>query len=170
MTMTLNDTSSRSASAVGAGRRLQQDMAAVRVSFTWLGVRRALSREQKNEAAEPFGAEGQYLSAAKKLLDTRHPAFRAVTAVRGRALALWRGSSLPFPEPGVRPPNGRRAPRRRAPSSMATSRRTPWSTLVCACAWMRKPMKSNPSVMWQTPVCPRPGAARPRRAPPRPRP
>jgi hypothetical protein len=28
-----------------------------------------LSVEQKNQAAEPFGAEGDYLSARKKLLD-----------------------------------------------------------------------------------------------------
>src|SRR5437016_3462008 len=98
MTMTLNGNTSRRSSA--PGRRLQQDMAAVRVSFTWLGVRRTLSREQKEQAAESFGAEGSYLSAAKKLLDTSHPAFKAVTAVRGRALSLWRGVSLPFPEPG----------------------------------------------------------------------
>ena len=99
MTMTMSSPPQRSSAA---SRRLQQHMAAARVSFTWLGVRRTLSREQKDQAAEPFGAEGEYLSAAKKLLDTRHPAFRAVTSVRGRALALWRSMSLPFPEPGVR--------------------------------------------------------------------
>jgi hypothetical protein len=77
-------------------------MAAARVSFTWLGVRKALSPQQKELAAEQFGAEGQFLSAAKKLLDTRHPAYRAVTAVRGRALGYWRSVSLPYPEPGVR--------------------------------------------------------------------
>ena len=29
---------------------------------------------------QKFGAEGDFLSAGKKLLDTRHPAFKAVTA------------------------------------------------------------------------------------------
>jgi hypothetical protein len=77
-------------------------MAAVRVSFTWLGVRKTLTADQKAQAAEAFGAEGQYLSAAKKLLDTRHPAFKAVGSVRGRILGLWRAMSLPYPEPGVR--------------------------------------------------------------------
>ncbi len=42
------------------------------------------------------------MSAGKKLLDTRDPAFKAVTAVRGRIVALWRGMSLPYPEPGIR--------------------------------------------------------------------
>src|SRR4051794_10260640 len=83
-------------------QRLRLETAAVRVSFTWLGVRKTLSPEQKAEAAESFGAEGQYLSAAKKLLDTRHPAYRGVTAVRGRIVSYWRGVTLPYPEPGIR--------------------------------------------------------------------
>jgi hypothetical protein len=77
-------------------------MAAARVSFTWLGVRKTLTADQKAQAAETFGAEGPYLSAAKKLLDTRCPAFRAVTSVRNRITAYWRGMSLPYPEPGLR--------------------------------------------------------------------
>jgi hypothetical protein len=77
-------------------------MAAVRVAFTWLGVRKTLSPMQKAEAAAAFDAEGTFLSAGKKLLDTRHPSFKAVTAVRGRMIAFWRGISLPFPDPGVR--------------------------------------------------------------------
>ncbi len=85
-----------------AGQRLRTTMAAVRLSFTWLGVRKSLNTAQKAQAAEPFGAEGKYLSAGKKLLDTRHPAFRAVTAIRGAIQSYWRGVSLPFPEPGLR--------------------------------------------------------------------
>jgi hypothetical protein len=57
-------------------------MAAVRVSFTWLGTRKTLTPEQRAEAAQPFDAIGQYLSAGKKLLDTSHPAFKAVTAIK----------------------------------------------------------------------------------------
>lgn len=82
--------------------RLRQETAAVRVSFTWFGTRKALTAGQKAEAAEAFGAEGKFLSAGKKLLDTRHPRFQAVTAVKGRATAYWRSLSLPYPEPGVR--------------------------------------------------------------------
>jgi hypothetical protein len=59
-----------------------------------LGVRRTLSREQKEEAAEGFGAEGEYLSAAKKLLDTRHEAYKAVTGIRGQVLDLRDSDAL----------------------------------------------------------------------------
>jgi hypothetical protein len=72
------------------------------VSFTWFGVRKTLTPAQRAEAAESFGAEGDFLSAGKKLIDTRHVAFRAVTAIRGRVLAYWRGRTLPFTEPGIR--------------------------------------------------------------------
>ncbi len=89
-------------SAASAASRLRATMAAVRVSFTWLGVRKSLSREQKDQAADAFGAEGNYLSAGKKLLDTSHPAFKHVTSVRGRAVSYWRGISLPYPESGIR--------------------------------------------------------------------
>ncbi len=83
-------------------QRLRTSSAAVRIAFTWLGTRKTLTTEQKAQAANTFGAEGQFLSAGKKLLDTRHPAFKAVTSVRSRILSLWRGMSLPFPEPGIR--------------------------------------------------------------------
>ena len=46
--------------------------------------------------------EGTFLSAGKKLLDLKHPAFRSVTAVRGKIGSCWRGLSLPYTEPGVR--------------------------------------------------------------------
>ncbi|HEU5118851.1 MAG TPA: hypothetical protein VFT74_19820, partial [Isosphaeraceae bacterium] len=81
---------------------LRANMAAVRVSFTWLGTRKSLTPEQRAEAAQPFDAEGQYLSAGKKLLDTKHPAFKAVTSIKSKIASLWKDMSLPFPEPGIR--------------------------------------------------------------------
>ena len=89
-------------SVSAASKRLRTTMAAARLSFTWLGVRKSLTAMQKNQAADSFGAEGKFLSAGKKLLDTSHPAFKTVTAVRGRAVAYWKGVSLPYPEPGIR--------------------------------------------------------------------
>jgi hypothetical protein len=83
-------------------RQLRTTMAAVRVSLKWLGTRKTLTPEQKSQAADAFGAEGAFLSAGKKLIDTAHPAFKTVTAVRGKILGLWKALSLPYPEPGVR--------------------------------------------------------------------
>jgi len=82
--------------------RLRTTMAAVRLAFMWFGTRKTLTREQTAEAADAFGAEGGFVSAGKKLVDTRHPLFKAVTAARGRILSYWKGVSLPFPEPGIR--------------------------------------------------------------------
>jgi len=94
-------TSPASASRTPA-QGLREGMAAVRVSFTWLGTRKSLSADQRAEAAQPFDAEGQYLSAGKKLLDTSHPAFKATTAIKSKIISTWKIMSLPFPEPGVR--------------------------------------------------------------------
>src|SRR6516165_12457793 len=82
--------------------RLRTTMAACRVQFTWFGTKKTLTAEQRARAAETFDAEGQFLSAGKKLLDTKHSAFRAVTAIRGKITDYWRELTLPFPEPGVR--------------------------------------------------------------------
>ena len=85
-----------------AAERLQTTMTAVRLSFTWLGTRKTLSQEQKAEAADTFGAEGPFLSAGKKLLDTSDSRYRLVTSVRTQAISYWKSVSLPYPEPGLR--------------------------------------------------------------------
>jgi hypothetical protein len=100
MTLSLLDQPAHGTST--PAERLRVTTAAVRVSFCWLGVRKTLTPEQKTQAAESFGAEGEYLSARKKLLDTKHAAYKEVTAVRGKVLSYWRSLTLPYPEPGVR--------------------------------------------------------------------
>jgi hypothetical protein len=82
--------------------RLRTTMAAVRVSLKWFGSRKTLTPAQKSEAADAFGAKGTFLSAGKKLIDTSHPAFKSVTAVRGKIGGLWKVMLLPYPEPGLR--------------------------------------------------------------------
>jgi hypothetical protein len=88
--------------AAHAAHRLRTTMAAVRVMFLWMGVRKSLTPDQKSQAADTFGAESEFFSAGKKLLDTSHVAYKAVTSGRGRILAYWKGISLPYPEPGIR--------------------------------------------------------------------
>lgn len=89
-------------SEISPAQRLKAVTTAVRVAISWFGISRSLSPQQKAQAADAFGADGDSISAGKKLLDTAHPAYKAVTAVRGRIVALFRGMSLPYPEPGVR--------------------------------------------------------------------
>jgi hypothetical protein len=91
-----------SSSTVTPAQRLRLSCAAVRLSFMWMGVRKTLTPQQMSQAAESFGAEGDFLSARKKLLDTKHAAYKDVTAVRGRAIAFWKSLSLPYPESGIR--------------------------------------------------------------------
>jgi hypothetical protein len=77
-------------------------MAAVKLAFTWLGVRKTLAPEQRTTAARAFHADRELLSASKLILDTRNPAYRAVAAVRSEASGYWRTVTLPFPESGIR--------------------------------------------------------------------
>jgi hypothetical protein len=77
-------------------------MAAVKLSFTWLGVRKTLAPEQRTTAARAFHADRELLSASKLILDTKNPAYRAVAAVRSEASGYWRTVTLPFPEAGIR--------------------------------------------------------------------
>jgi hypothetical protein len=102
MSTLLDEEPTRLADTSSAAQRLRATMAAVRVSLTWLGVRKSLTPEQRAQAADAFDAEGKFLSAGKKLLDTSHPAFKAVSGVRHRALSHWKGLTLPYTEPGVR--------------------------------------------------------------------
>ena len=117
-------------------QRLRTTMAACRVQFTWFGTQKSLTPEQKAQAAEAFDAEGQFLSAGKKLLDTRHTAFRAVTAIRGKITDYWKGLTPAVPR-ARRPADqaGRRS--RSSPARWPTSRpswTTPWPTSTATTA------------------------------------
>ncbi|HUE73468.1 MAG TPA: hypothetical protein VMP01_21500 [Pirellulaceae bacterium] len=89
-------------SSLSPAHRLRGSMAAVALHFTWFGVRKSLNTEQKAQAADAFGAEGAYLSAGKKLIDTSHPAFKTVTALKSQIVQFLRSMSVPYPEPGLR--------------------------------------------------------------------
>lgn len=101
MSTTLTENSTSVANGDGADR-LRNSFSAMRVSFTWLGVRKSLSSDQRQQAANQFGAEQKYISAGKKLIDTAHPAMRAVNQVRRQIVDYWKEMSLPFPESGIR--------------------------------------------------------------------
>jgi hypothetical protein len=73
----------------------------VRLSLHWWGVHRSLTNRQK-EVSAAYAADARFVTAGKKLVDTRHDAFRKLTAVRTRIVSYWRGLTLPYTEPGVR--------------------------------------------------------------------
>ena len=85
-----------------AAQRLRTTMAAGKLAFTWLGVRKTLAPEQRSRAARAFQADLEFLSASKLILDTKNPTYRNVARVRSEAAGYWRTVTLPFPEPGVR--------------------------------------------------------------------
>src|SRR4051812_86877 len=88
--------------AESPAQRLRRTAAAVRVLLHWWGVHRALSAQQKEEFGALTAADARFLTAGKKLVDTRHEAFRRLTSIRTRITNYWRGISLPYVECGVR--------------------------------------------------------------------
>jgi len=89
-------------SSQSAAQRLRSTMAASRISFNWFGTTKSLTDSQKATAAQSFGADGDVLSAGKKLLDTKNPAYKEVNSVKSRITSYWKGETLPFPQPGLR--------------------------------------------------------------------
>ncbi len=91
-----------STSQANAVSRVRNNFIACRVKFKWFGTSKSLTSDQKTKAAESFGAEGTAISAAKRLIDTRHESYRSLTSVKSQINRFWRDSSLPYPEPGIR--------------------------------------------------------------------
>lgn len=88
--------------AEAPAQRLRRTAAAVRVHFTWWGVHKTLTAQQKEEVGLAYQADSRFLTAGKKLVDVRHEAFRRLTSIRTRVVNYWRGLTLPYVEPGVR--------------------------------------------------------------------
>jgi hypothetical protein len=85
-----------------APQRLRRLAAAVRVSLHWWGIHRKLSSEQKEEVSAGYAADARFLTAGKKIIDTRHEAVRKLSSIKTRLGNYWRGLTLPFTEPGIR--------------------------------------------------------------------
>ena len=82
--------------------RVRNNFIACRIKFKWFGTSKSLTSSQKSRAAESFGAEAAAISAAKRLIDTKHETYRALTSVKSQINRYWRDSSLPYPESGIR--------------------------------------------------------------------
>lgn len=81
---------------------LRDTTTASRVRFSWWGTRKALTKAQKERAAQAFNASARSLSAGKLLIDTAHPAYKRLTDVKGEATDYWKNMTLPYVEDGVR--------------------------------------------------------------------
>jgi hypothetical protein len=84
------------------GVELQKGTVALRVSKRAWYIRRSLNAVQTKQAAAPFDADGEYLSASKKLIDTKSPTWRAVMAVQRNVDMYWRAMTVPYPIKGIR--------------------------------------------------------------------
>jgi hypothetical protein len=99
-TVEMSDTENQSVAQTA--NELRQTMGAVKLSFSWLGTQRKLSDAQTKQAADTFDAATDLVTASKRLIDTKHPAYRAATAIKSQAQAFWRGITLPYPQEGTR--------------------------------------------------------------------
>lgn len=93
--MPLNHRRTPSSQSLQSEARKSPDLAAVRLSFSWLELHRALSADQYLQIANAFAADPRTLRCSKILLDPNHPALRAVCALRRRMVGYWKGITLP---------------------------------------------------------------------------
>jgi len=82
--------------------RLRELCVGCRLSKTKWGVTKALDKQQKERAAEVFGAVSKQLSASKKLIDTTDDRYRAVTRIFSQITDDWKTHTLPYPGDGLR--------------------------------------------------------------------
>lgn len=88
--------------ALQPAQHLKLNTAGLRLSFRWLGMRKALSKVQRHQAASAFNAQPEFLSASQKILDTKHPAVQKLTSLKNDIIAYWRAHTLPYTEDGIR--------------------------------------------------------------------
>lgn len=84
------------------GDQLRAETTAVRVRRSSLGTSRKLAGAQVAQSAETFGAAPEFISARKKLFDTKHESYKRVTAIVSSAFLYWRSVTVPFPDRGIR--------------------------------------------------------------------
>jgi len=83
-------------------QQLREETVALAVHNQKLGVRKSLDADQRRQASQVFDADETYLTASKKIIDTKHPAMKTVTGIRGAAVKYWKGVTIPYPEKGIR--------------------------------------------------------------------
>lgn len=83
-------------------QQLREQTAAVRLQRTKFGTSKAYNKEQKERAANVFGAAVEATRGGKRLLNTKHEKYREVTKVLSHATETWVYFTTPYTETGVR--------------------------------------------------------------------
>jgi len=81
---------------VTLGGQLKIDCTVVEIGFTQFCINRALTREQRQAAADTFKAKANYVSGGKKLIDTKTPEYLALSNLRTRITEYWKSVTLPY--------------------------------------------------------------------------
>jgi len=92
----------RSISGDSLGAELRANTAGVRVTIRRFGASKRLTSEHTRRAAEEFDAQATMVKASKKLLDTNHKLYRAVTSILSKVRQYWNLASVEYPVRGVR--------------------------------------------------------------------
>lgn len=85
-----------------ASKTLQDSYTGIRISFGKMGTRKTLTADQKQTTADCFDAEPDFIGSSKKLVNTRDPRYKAVTAILTRSREYWQSATIPYPEDGIR--------------------------------------------------------------------
>jgi hypothetical protein len=80
----------------------QENTMASKLTRRSFSVSKKLTSDQVEKVAQSFGAEVELVNAAKKLIDTKHPKFKAIKKVMSAAYATWKYYTVQYPEDGVR--------------------------------------------------------------------
>lgn len=77
---------------------------AVKLDFTWMGLRKSVADSQNDQVADMFDADAERVRTQKNPMDTRHPIYRKVKAAKLAIKALWedRKYTVPYTETGKR--------------------------------------------------------------------
>lgn len=81
---------------------LKASTVAVRLRVNRWGVKRALDDPQNMRAANEFDALSEMVSASKKLINTKHPSYKAVNKAINKARQYWVSMTVPYPDDGMR--------------------------------------------------------------------
>jgi hypothetical protein len=72
------------------------------VHVRWWNEEKGLEADERLTASSALNADAAVLRARKRVIDTDHPAWKAVVSVRSDFRRWWESASIPFVYPGVR--------------------------------------------------------------------